>query len=339
MKPTATTEPTRRDALAALAALATLGSLPWSGAARAQSAGTSAFPTQPIRIVVGFAPGGGADSVARLMGPFLSEALGVPVIIENKPGAGGNLATEAVARAKPDGHTVLMGTIASLAINPAIYDRLSFNPDKDLAAVSNAVDSCNVLVVTTESPIQTLPQLLQAAKARSLNYGSSGIGTAGHLAAVQFARVTGTNSTHVPYRSGGHLMNAILSREVDFSFASGVTAMPQLQGGKLRALAVTTAQRSAALPQVPTLHELGLRGFANNNWHGFVAPAGTPKPVIERLNREIVKVLGRPDLREKLLAQALDPAPTTPEAFAAFMRAERQKWARIVKEAGVKPND
>lgn len=320
----------RRSCLAAGAAVAA-GSL-----AQAQS---PAFPTQPLRILVGFAPGGGADVVARLIGPYLSEGLGVPVIVENKPGAGGNLATEATARAKADGHTVLMGTIAALAINPAIYQRLPFNPETDLAAVSNAVDSCNVLVVTHSSPITSLPQLLQAGKAKHLNYGSSGVGTAGHLAGVLFAKLTGTPVVHVPYRSGGHLMTAILSNEVDFSFASGVTAMPQLQGGKLRALAVTTARRSAALPQVPTLQELGIKNFASNNWHGFVAPGATPKPVIERLNREIVKALQRPDLREKLLAQALDPAPTTPEAFAAFMHAERQKWSVVVKEAGVKPND
>jgi tripartite-type tricarboxylate transporter receptor subunit TctC len=309
-----------------------------TGLAHAQTA-APAFPTQPLRILVGFAPGGGADVVARLMSPYLSEGLGVPVIVENKPGAGGNLATEATARAKPDGHTVLMGTIAALAINPAIYQRLPFNPETDLAAISNAVDSCNVLVVTASSPITSLPQLLQAGRARSLNYGSSGVGTAGHLAGVLFSRLTGTPAVHVPYRSGGHLMTAILSNEVDFSFASGVTAMPQLQGGKLRALAVTTARRSAALPQVPTLQELGVRNFASNNWHGFVAPGATPRPVVERLNREIVKALQRQDLREKLLAQALDPAPTTPEEFAAFMRAERQKWAAVVRQAGVKPND
>jgi tripartite-type tricarboxylate transporter receptor subunit TctC len=271
------------------------------------------------------------------MGPYLAKELGQAIVIENKPGVGGNVAAQYLAAAKPDGYTLMMGTIAALAINPALYkDRLGFDPDKDFAAITNAVDSSNVLVVPTQSKLMDVQQVIEAAKTGTLSYGSSGIGTAGHLAGEMFAMLTGTKILHVPYKSGGSLMTAILGGEVDISFSSGVTAVPQIQGGKLRALGVTTMKRSATLPSVPTIAEAGVKGFVSNNWYGLVAPAATPKTVIDKLNAACVKVLSDPEVVSKLLAQAFDPSPMTPQEFAAFMRSERTKWARVVKDAEIK---
>lgn len=297
------------------------------------------YPVRPIRMLVGFAPGGGADLVARVMVPHLAQELGQAVVVENRPGAGGNVAAKYLAiEAKADGYTILMGTIAALAINPNLYlDKLGYDPDKDLAPITNAVDSCNVLVVRANSPLRDVGQLVAAAKSSSsLTYGSSGVGTAGHLAGVMFSSLTGTKPLHVPYKSGGALMNAMLSGEVDFSFASGVTAVAQVQANKLRALAVTTSKRAAALPAVPTMVEAGVPGFVSNNWYGIVAPAATPRPIIDRLNAACSKVLNLPEVVATLRAQVLDASPMSPEEFGAFMRAERAKWGRLIREAGVK---
>jgi tripartite-type tricarboxylate transporter receptor subunit TctC len=296
------------------------------------------YPAHPIRMLVGFAPGGGADVVARVVGPHLAQELGQPVVVENRPGVGGNIATKYLAtEAKADGYTILMGTIAALAINPNIYkDKLGFDPDKDLAPITNAVDSCNVLVVPVNSPLRDVEQLVAAARSSaSLTYGSSGVGTAGHLAGVLLSSLTGTKPIHVPYKSGGGLMTAMLSGEVDFSFASGVTALAQVQGNKLRALAVTTAKRTAALPTVPTMVEAGVPGFVSSNWYGIVAPAATPRPIIDQLNAACTKVLNLPEVVATLRAQVLDAAPMSPEEFGAFMRAERAKWGKVIREAGV----
>ncbi|MDM0074805.1 tripartite tricarboxylate transporter substrate binding protein [Variovorax sp. J2P1-59] len=317
----------RRDILSGLA-LAPLASL---------SLAQDTYPDRPIKMVVGFTPGGGADVIARVIGPYLSKELGQAIVVENKPGVGGNVAAQYVAAAKPDGYTVMMGTIAALAINPALYkERLGFDPDKDFAAITNAVDSSNVLVVPAQSKLMDVKQVIEVAKTGSLSYGSSGIGTAGHLAGEMFALLTGTKMLHVPYKSGGSLMTAILSGEVDMSFSSGVTAIPQIQGGKLRALGVTTMKRSATLPSVPTIAEAGVKGFVSNNWYGLVAPAATPKAVIDRLNAACVKVLSDPEVVSKLIAQAFDPSPMKPQEFETFMRNERSKWARVVKDVAIK---
>jgi len=295
------------------------------------------FPARPVHMLVGFAPGGGADVVARVLAPPLAQELGQPVVVENRPGVGGNIATKYVAtEAKGDGYTILMGTIAALAINPNLYgDKLGFDPERDLAPITNAVDSCNVLVVPAASTIRDVSQLVQAAKG-SITYGSSGIGTAGHLAGVLFATLTGTKPLHVPYKSGGALTTSILAGEVDFAFASGVTALPQVQGGRLRALAVTTAKRTESLPSVPTMLEAGVDGFVSNNWYGIVAPASTPRPIVDRLSEACAKVLAKPDVAAALRAQVLDPSPMSPEEFGKFMRAEREKWGKIIRTAGIK---
>jgi tripartite-type tricarboxylate transporter receptor subunit TctC len=316
----------RRTACAALA-LAPLA------AARAET-----FPDRPIRMVVGFAPGGGADSVARLLGPYLSKELGQPIVVDNKPGVGGNIAARHVAsEVKADGYTIMMATIAALSINPHIYkDKLGFDPERGFAPITNVVDSCNILVVQRNAVWRDVAQLVATGKTRPLSYGSSGTGTAGHLAGVMFGALTGTQMLHVPYKSGGALMTAILSGEVDMSFASGVTAVPQIQGDKLRGLGVTTLRRIPVLPDIPTMEQAGVPNFVSNNWHGLVAPAGTPRPVIDRLNAACAKVLRNREVVAKLHAQALDPAPMTPEAFATFMRFERAKWGKLIRDTGLK---
>jgi tripartite-type tricarboxylate transporter receptor subunit TctC len=294
------------------------------------------YPSQPIKMIVGFTPGGGADVVARMLSPFLSSELGQAIIVDNKPGAGGNLAAQYVAKAKPDGYTIMMGTIAALAINPSLFkEKLGFDPDKDFAPISNVVDSCNVLVVPIKSTITSVRQLIESGKSGTLSYGSSGIGTAGHLAGVVFSALTGLKMLHVPYKSGGTLMTAILSGEVDCSFSSGVTAVPHVQAGKLRALGVTTTRRTAALPTIPTIAETGVAGFASNNWHGLVAPAGTPAAIVSRLNAACTKALKDPGIIAKLQLQAFDPAPMSPAEFGAFMRLERSKWATVISKAGI----
>jgi tripartite-type tricarboxylate transporter receptor subunit TctC len=231
-----------------------------------------------------------------------------------------------------------MGTIAALAINPNLYkEKLGFDPDRDLAPITNAVDSCNVLVVPARSPFRDVGQLIAAARtSASLTYGSSGVGTAGHLAGVMLNSLTGASPLHVPYKSGGALATAMLGGEVDYCFASGVTAVPQVQANKLRALAVTTSRRAAALPDVPTMQEAGVAGFVSNNWYGVVAPAATPRPIVARLNAACVKVLGQSDVVAALRAQVLEPSPMSPEEFGAFMRAERGKWGKLIRESGVK---
>ncbi len=298
-----------------------------------------AFPARAVHMLVGFAPGGGADVVARVIAPPLALELGQPVVVDNRPGVGGNIATRFVAtEAKADGYTILMGTIAALAINPHIYgDKLGFDPERDLAPITNAVDSCNVLVVPASSPIRDVAQLVAAARGpASLTYGSSGIGTAGHLAGVLFNNLTGTKPLHVPYKSGGALATALLAAEIDFAFASGVTALPQVQAGKLRALAVTTAQRTPSMPAIPTMVEAGVEGFVSNNWYGLVAPAATPRPIIDRLNAACLKVLAKPEVVAALRAQVLDPSPMKPEEFGDFMRGEREKWGKLIRAAGIR---
>jgi tripartite-type tricarboxylate transporter receptor subunit TctC len=292
-------------------------------------------PTKPIRMLVGFAPGGGTDTTARAMGIKLSERLGQQVIVDNRPGATGNIATEIAVNAAPDGHTVLMGTIAGLAINPALYKKLSFDPLKDLAPVSQAVDSTNILVVHPSVAAKSVMDLVAIGKTKSLNAGSSGIGGAGHLAMELFNLQTGTKFVHVPYKGGGPAMVDLLGGNIQLIFATAASAAPHIQTGKIRALAVTTIKRSALVPDLPTVSEAGVKGFDANNWYGVLVPAKTPRIVIDRLNKEIVAVLNMPDVKSLLFKSGLDAAPTTPEVFGAYIRSEKAKWEKVIKAAGL----
>ncbi len=316
----------------ALAALA-------SGAACAQSGKSAPYPDRPLRMMVGFAPGGGADTAARPLAQRLSEVFGQQVVVDNRPGAGGNIATEISARAVPDGYTILMGTIAALAINPTIYDKLGFDPIRDFAPISSVASSINVLVVHPSVTAKDVKELIALVRGRpgGLNYGSSGVGSAGHLAGVLMEQMTKTDLIHVPYKGGAPAMTALLGGEVQMIFSTAATAIPQIKAGKIRALAVTTAKRASMLPDLPTIAEAALPGYEANNWYGLVAPAKTPRAAIERLNAETVKILGSAALRDIYFTQGLEPTPSTPEAFGAYIKSEIAKWAKLVKAAGVKP--
>ena len=297
------------------------------------------YPTKPIRLIVGFAPGGGTDTTARAMSQKLTEALGQQVVVDNRPGAAGNIAAELVAKATPDGYTLLMGTIAALAINPSLYTtKLPFDSIKDFAPITQAVDSTNILSLHPSVPAGSVKELIALAKAKPLNYGSSGVGGTGHLAGELFNTMAGVKMTHIPYKGGGPAMIELVGGQVQLVFATAASAVPQIKGGKIKGLAVTTAKRSALMPNLPTISEAGLPGFDANNWYGVLAPAKTPRPIIMRLNSEIAKVLAMPDVKNFLFNQGLDPAPGTPEQFGAYIKSEMTKWAKVVKASGAKAN-
>ena len=292
-------------------------------------------PNKPVRMLVGFAPGGGTDSTARALAAKLGERLGQQVIIDNRPGAAGNIATDIASKATPDGHTVLMGTIAALAINPSLYKKLPFDPVKDLLPVSRAADSTNILVVHPSTGVKSVQELVALAKGKPLNCGSSGVGGAGHLALELFNLQTGTKITHIAYKGGGPAMVDLISGNIDLIFATAASAVPHIKSGRIRALAVTTANRSKLVPELPTIAETGVKDFEANNWYGLMVPAKTPRNVVNRFNKDMVAVLNMPDVRKTLFNQGLDAAPSTPEEFAAYIKAEKIKWEKVTKAAGI----
>jgi tripartite-type tricarboxylate transporter receptor subunit TctC len=303
----------------------------------AQSAGE--YPNRPIRMIVGFAAGGGTDLSARTMQPKLQQALGGSILIDNRPGAGGNLATEMAVRAAPDGYTLLMGTIAALAINPTIYRNLPFDPATDVTPISQAGSILNVLVVPVDRPWRSVEQLIAAARARpdTITYGSSGIGGAGHLAGALFDQMAGVKTVHVPYRGGGPLMTDLVGAKIDYAFSTAPTAIPQIEGGKLRALAVPTLQRSSLMPNVPTVAET-LPGYEVGNWYALVGPRGLPAAIVEKLNAAMRTTLADPEVRAHLARHGVEPTPSSPEELARFIRDETAKWAPIVRATGATPD-
>ena len=296
------------------------------------------WPERPVRMLVGFAPGGGTDATARAIAPKLTELLGQQIIIDNRPGATGNIATDIAAKSNPDGYTILMGTIAALAINPALYEKLPFDPIKDLLPVTRAVDSTNVLVLHPSVPAKSVKELIALAKAKpgSLNCGSSGVGGAGHLALELFNLQTGTRIVHVPYKGGGPAMIDLLGGNIQLIFATAASSVGHIKSGKIRALAVTTLKRSPLVPDLPTVAETGLKGFEANNWYGILVPARTSRAIVMRLNKDISTALMTPDIKELLFKQGLDVAPESPEAFGAYIKSELAKWGKVVKAAGLK---
>jgi tripartite-type tricarboxylate transporter receptor subunit TctC len=229
-----------------------------------------------------------------------------------------------------------MGTIAALAINPSLYGKLPFDPEKDLAPIIQAVDSTNILSLHPSVPANSVKELISLAKAKPLNFGSSGVGGTGHLAGELFNMMAGVKMTHVPYKGGGPAMIDLVAGQVQLVFATAASAVPQIKAGRIKGLAVTTIKRSALMPELPTISEAGLAGFDANNWYGLLAPAKTPRPVIMRLNTEVAKILNMPDVKDFLFKQGLDAAPGTPEQFAAYMKSERAKWGKVIKAAGLK---
>ena len=306
--------------------------LPVAGASAAN------WPDRPVRMLVGFAPGGGTDATARAIAPKLTELLGQQVIVDNRPGATGNIATDITAKSNPDGYTILMGTIAALAINPSLYEKLPFDPVKDLLPVTRAVDSTNVLVVHPSVAAKSVKELIVLAKGKSLNAGSSGVGGAGHLALELFNLQTDVKITHVPYKGGGPAMIDLLGGNIQLIFATAASAVGHIKSGKIRALAVTTLKRSPLVPDLPTVAETGLKGFEANNWYGVLVPAKTPRAIIMRLNKDLTTALTTPAIKELLFKQGLDVAPESPEAFGAYIKSENVKWAKVIKAAGLKAN-
>ena len=294
------------------------------------------WPTKPIRLLVGFVPGGGTDTTARAISQKLTAALGQQVVVDNRPGVSGNIAAEITANAPPDGYTVLLSTIAALAVNPSLLKKMPFDPIKDLAPVTRAADSTNFLVVHPSVPAKSVKDVIALAKAKSLNGGSSGVGGAGHLALELFNLQAGTKITHVPYKGGGPAIIDLLAGNINLIFATGASSINHVKAGKIRALGVTTAKRSALAPELPTIAEAGLPGFEANNWNGVVVPAKTPRAIINRLNKEFRAALSLPDIKEFLFNQGLDAAPSTPEEFAAYIKSETAKWAKVIKAAGIK---
>jgi len=305
-----------------------------------QPAELAAYPDRPIRLLVGFAPGGGTDTTARAISQRLSAALGQQVVIDNRPGAAGNIATNIVAKSSPDGYTLLMGTIAALAINPTLYGNLPFDPVRDFQPITQAVNSTNVLVVHPSLQANNVKELIAYAKSApgKLLYGSSGVGGAGHLAGELFATLAGAKLTHVPYKGGGPVMIDLIAGQVPCVFATAATAIPHMRSGKIRPLGVTTLKRAGMLPDIPTIAEQGLAGFDANNWYGLLAPAKTPRPIIDKLNAEVTKILNLPEIKQYLFNQGLDPAPTTPEEFGNYVKSEMAKWAKVVRAAGASAN-
>ena len=296
------------------------------------------YPTRPLRVVVPYAAGGSTDVLARMVGQKLTEALGQPVVIDNRPGAGTLIATEIVARAGPDGHTLLMAT-PPLAVAPALFQNVPFDIFRDFAAVTNIAATSNVLVVHPSVPAQTVKELVVLAKAnpRKYTFGSSGIGGASHLAMELFRSMAGIELVHVPYKGGSLAVTDLLGGRLALMFANLTTVQAHIKSGKVRALAIGTARRSLVVPELPTVAEAGVPGYEANNWNGVVVPAGTPRTAIERLQREIKAIVSASDMRDKLLAAAFEPVADTPAEFARYLASERTKWAKVVIDAGVKP--
>jgi len=312
----------------ACAALAGLVSAAAAGAAET-------YPAKPIRFIVPAAAGGPTEIVTRLLAEKMSDSMGVPVVVEAKPGAGGNIGADAVAKAAPDGYTVLMGTIGTHAINQTLYRSLPFDPIKDFAPVTQVVSYPLMVVCNPKLPVRNVAELIAYAKAHpgALNRASGGSGTSMHMSGELFNEMAGISMQHIPYKGSLPALTDVMGGQADLAFDSMVVALPLVKAGKLRALAVTGPQRSPAAPDVPAIAET-VPGYAMTSWIGVFAPAGTPRPIVDRLQREIAKALTDPKIKEQLVSQAADPVGSTPDDFARFVREETRKWAPIVKASG-----
>jgi tripartite-type tricarboxylate transporter receptor subunit TctC len=320
------------------AALGLLCSALWAFSSSPVSAAAE-YPTKPIRMLVGFAAGGTTDLLARLVAKEISVELGQSVVVENKPGAGGNVAADQAARAQPDGYTLIMGAI-NHAINASLYEKLPYDQLRDLTPVSMVAITPNMLVVPADSPFSSVDDLLRAAKARpgELTFASSGVGTSVHLSGEQFKSMAGLDMVHVPYTGVAPAETDLVAGRVSMMFDSIVTALPLVQAGRLKALAVTSAQRSAVAPDVPTIAEAGLPGFDVSPWYCIFAPAGTPGDVIGRLNKAVVAAMTKPEVRSHLLKLGADPYTSTPGEADQYVRKEIERWKQVISIANVKAN-
>ncbi len=322
----------RRSTLRAALALAAFGCLVASGAARAD-----VYPSRSVKIVVPYTPGGTNDIVARLVAQKLTEGLGQPVIVENKPGASGNLGAEQVARAPADGYTLILVTTGH-AIAPSLYKNLRYSIQNDLAPVSELTSGPLLVMVNPSSPYKTIGDVVAAAKARpgTINFGSAGNGSSTHLATELLASTAGVKMTHIPYTGSMPAMQDVMADNAQLVMDLMLSAAPQVAGGRLRAIAITSAKRSPQLPDVPTVAESGMPGFEVGVWNGLMAPAGTPRPIVDRLNAEIRKALADPELKKRFEAQGFEAVWTPPEKFGALIGSEIGRWAKVVQLSGAK---
>jgi tripartite-type tricarboxylate transporter receptor subunit TctC len=297
-----------------------------------------AFPNRPVRLVIPFPPGGSLDVIGRALAQKLTEAWGQSVVVDNRPGAGGNIGADLVAKSPPDGYTVVMGALSTHAVNPSLYPTMPYDAVKDFAPISLVAITPNVLIVNPALPVHSVKELIAYAKANpnKLSFGSGSNGSAGHLAGELFKVDAGVDMVHIPFKGGAPAVQALLAGDTQLMFDNLANSVQQVKAGKLRALAVTTAQRSKLAPELPTMAESGLPGFDISTWFGLLAPAGTPPDVIAKWNADVVKILNSPDMRERMTAQGAEPAPTTPAEFAQFIARELAKYARIVKASGAK---
>jgi tripartite-type tricarboxylate transporter receptor subunit TctC len=301
------------------------------------AAAAQTWPTKPLRIVVTFPPGGAPDTLARLLADKWA-ALGQPVTVDNKPGAGGNIGADFVAKSPPDGATLVVGTVGTHAINASLYPNMPYNPQRDFTPITFLASTPNLLVVNNQVPARTVPELIELAKKTPLTFGSSGSGTSIHLSGELFNTMAGVKMQHIPYKGRAQAIPDLLGGRITMIFDNMPSALPLVKAGELRAIAVTSAQRSPAAPQIPTLAESGLPSFEATSWFALFAPAGLPRDVQMKINAETARVLAMPDVKEKLATLGLDPAPGTPEQLATHVQAEVAKWAKVVKESGAKPD-
>jgi tripartite-type tricarboxylate transporter receptor subunit TctC len=297
------------------------------------------FPQKPIKVVIGFPPGGGIDIVARLIAPKLSESLGQTVVIDNRPGANGVLAMDYVAKSAPDGHTLFLGTLGNLSINPSFYPNLPFSVDKQFMPVTQVASLSFVLFTNPSVPANTLSEFVAYAKANPgvLNYSSSGAGGLPHLAGELFSAAVGSKMVHVAYKGSAPSISDVMAGQVQMTFEAAAAGGQQLKAGRLKALGVTGSKRVAFLPDVPTVQEV-VPGFEVLNWYGLVAPVGTPTDTIRKLHQEIVKVMAMTEIREKMISMGTDPVGTTPDEFGRYIKSETAKWGRIIRDSNIRPD-
>ena len=297
-----------------------------------------AYPSKPIRIVVPVATGGIADYYSRVIGAKLHEAWGQPVLVENRPGGGGNIGSDIVAKSPPDGYTLVMGFLGTHAVNPFLFAKMPYDPQRDFVAVAMVIEAEGLLAVHPSVPIHTVADLLAMARSQpgELSYASGGIGTASHLAGELFKSMTGTFMVHIPYKGNAPAITDLIGGQTQLTFATLPTVIPHVRAGKLRGVAVIGSSRSAAAPDLPTIAEAGVPGFSVNNWIGLFAPAGTPPEIVRRLNLEVMRIMQLPEIRRRMDVEGERHSPNTPDQFAGFVRAEAAKWGKVVKDAGLK---
>ena len=307
-------------------------------AVAAGAAAQAGYPSRPVRVIVPSSAAGGTDIVARIIAPRLSERLGQQIVIDNRPGAGTMIGIELAAKSPPDGYTLLMG-LSTLAINSALHTKVPYDPVRDFAPITQAVSSASIIVVHPSVPVKTLKELIAFARARpgQLNYASAGTGTYPHMTMELFLSMAGLRMVHIPYKGTGPAMIDMLAGHTATMAATVLTGMPQIRSGRLRALGITSKERSAVAPDIPTIAEAGLPGYESVQWYGMLAPAKTPKEIVARLHGEITRVLQMPDIKERFAGDGADPVGNTPEEFARFIQSELTKWAKVARAAGIKP--